>query len=393
MDVANRRRKGAPEIVVVLALLLAGILVTLPYSGPHVRWDPDGLFYEAQKRELQGEDAETARREVVASAIGAPIRQDESDLAEPLRRVDNPAWVDYSAQFYRRRWTVPVLAAALDPILGERSIEQVSLIGWALLPPLLYLLLRRRFAQGPSAAASVFCLTLPPLFYAGPAPGTDTWGLSLLVAGLLAALLVRDSGLRWLPAWIVLVVVLSFTRDLTVVLVIATAWLAFRERSRRLGVVAVSGAFASLPAPLIFAAPVRDNLAYVFDDYRIPADVSWSSIASQYPSQLIDLIAFDASYPGRSPFPTVLALAIAIVVVVAIAMLLLPQQRPDPFVSLIRAATVGGVLTILLSVNATSMRLELVFVPALATGLALLGEHLLSRLRPAPALEPRPVET
>ena len=392
-DAANRHRTRAPEILVVLALLVVGVLVSLAYSGPDVRWSPDGLFYEAQKREVQGDDAEAAREQVFASAIAASLKREEADLAEPLQRVDNPAWVDYSAQFYRRRWTVPALGAAVDPIFGDRSLEQVSLIGWALLAPLLYLLLRRRFSQGLSAAASIFCFALPPLFDVAPAPGTDTLGLALLIAGLLFALLVRDSGLRWLPAWIAAVVALSFTRDLTIVLVIATAWLAFRERSQRVALVAASGALASLPAPLIFSAPVRDNLAYVLNDFRIPSETSWSSIASEYPSQLSDVIVNDLKYPGSSPFGDLLTLAIGAVVVVALVMLVLPQRRGDPLVTLVRAAAVGGVVTILVSINYSGMRLELVFVPAVATGLALLGERLLSRLRSAPALEPQPVET
>ena len=157
---------------------------------------------------------------------------------------------------------MPLLAAALDPIFGARSLEEVSLIGWALVSPLLYVLLRRRFARELSVVASVFCAVLPPLLTYGHWPLTDSWGLSLLTAGLLVALLVRDSGLRWLPVWVAVVLALSFTRDLSVVLVIVTGWLAFREWSRRMALVTVSAVLASLPAPLLFSTPIRDNLAY-----------------------------------------------------------------------------------------------------------------------------------
>lgn len=386
--IGNWQGYRPPEFITVLGLLLFGILLTLPYSGAKVRSSPDGLYYEAQKREIQGKSAETARREVFSSSLAAPLIREESNLPPNLRRIDNPEWVEYSSQFYRRRWTVPVLAAAVDPIFGERSLEEVSLIGWALLPPLLYLLLRRRFAPGLSAAASIFCAVLPPLIDFGPETVTDTWGLTLLVAGLLSALLVRESGLRWLPVWIAVVLALSFTRDLTVVLVIAAGWLAIRERSREMVIVTISGALASLPAPLIFKAPVRDNLAYVFNDYRIPTDTSWGSILSDYPSQLSDLITEDIKYPGVSPIPTVLTLAMGAVVLTGLVLLVISWRQSDPFLTLIRAAAVGGVITILMSVNYTGLRLELVFVPAIATGLALLGERLLPRIRGPAAPQP-----
>lgn len=377
-----------PDWLVAGLLLVFGILLTLPYSGPNVDWSPDGLFYEAQKQEVQGDDAETARREVFSSELAVPVKEAESDLPPRLRRIEDPEWVNYSAQFYRRRWTVPVMAAALDPIFGTRSLEEVSLIGLALLPPLFYLLLRRRFGPGVSAAASVFCAVLPPLLETANGPVTDSWGLVLLVAGLLVALLVRDRGVGWLPLWVAIVLVLSVTRDLTVVLVIAAGWLAFRERSRRTIALVVSGVIASIPAPLVFSAPLRDNLAYVLNDFRIPSDTSWSWIISHYPGQLSDLISADAKYPFNSTFPALFVLAMGVVVLAGLILVVVPRTNTDAYLSLIRAAAVGGIFTILISVNYTGLRLELVFLPAVATGVALLCERLLPRGRDAPVPEP-----
>lgn len=370
---------GMREVLVVVGLLVFGILLTLPYSGGNVHSSPDGLFYEAQKREVQGDSAQVARREVFSSSLATPLKEGESNLAPSQQRVGNPDWVDYSARFYRRRWTVPVLAAALNPVFGHRSLEEVSQIGWALLAPLLYLLLRRRFSVFLSAAASVFCSILPPLIDFGPGPGTDTWGLALLIAGLLIALLIDDRGLRWLPAWIALVLVMSFTRDLAVVLVLAAGWLALSARSRDMGIATLSAIIASIPAPLIFSVPLRDNLAYVLNDFRVPTDTSWSWIASHYPSQLGDLIHLDATYPTSSPIPTLITIAMGLAVLAGLVLFVLAREPGSSYMSLIRGATLGGILTILISVNYTGMRLELVFVPAVATGLALLGEELLSR--------------
>lgn len=214
-----------------------------------------------------------------------------------------------------------------------------------------------------------------------------------MVLGLLLALMVRDRGPRWLPAWIACVLALSFTRDLTIVLVLATGWLAFRERSRLMAIVAGAGALASAPAPLIFSAPLRENLAYAFNDYRIPSDTSWGAILSDYPSRLFDLIKQDVKYPASSPFPLILTLAMGIVVIAGLVCLYRPWRHRDPFLSLVRAATVGGIITILISVNVTSLRLELVFIPAVATGVGLLVEHVLARHSTLPAHEPSAVPT
>lgn len=368
-------------------LLIFGILLTLPYSGSGVDWNSDGLYYEAHKREVQGKSAEAARREVFSSGLASGLKREEAGLPPRMRRIDNPEWVEYSAQFYRRRWTVPLLAAALDPVFCDRALEEVSLIGLAMLPALLYLLLRRRFGQGLSVAASVFTTLLPPVLQVSDSPLTDSWGIALLAAGLLVALLVRDSGLRWLPAWIAIVLVLSFTRDMTIVLIVAAGWLAFRERSRRMAAAAFSAVVASIPAPLLFSTPLRENFAYVFDDYRIPNDTSWGSILGEYPSELSHLIRSDLGYPGVSPVPIVLTLALGVVVLAGLAALAIPWKHSDPFLSLIRAAAVGGLATILISVNYTDLRLELVFVPAIATGVALLGEQLL-RIRGSGGYQP-----
>jgi hypothetical protein len=387
-------RRQLPELLVVGLLLAFGVLLTLPYSGPDVDWSPDGLYYEAQKREVEGTSAEEARAAVFASDIAAPLKQGERSLAVSQRRIDNPQWVEYSSRFYRRRWTVPAMAAAVDPLFGIRALEEVSLIGLVLLPPLLYLLLRRRFTQELSLGASVFCALLPPLLQTADGPVTDSWGLTLLVAGLLGILLVRDSGMRWYPVLIVIVLALSFTRDLTIVLIVAAGWLAvsdrlhgIRDRSRRMAAAAAGAVLASLAAPLLYSASVRENLAYVFNDYRIPSDTGWSSIVSDYPSQLSNLVVHDLKYPVHSQYPVLLTLVMGLVVLAGLVVLFRPWAHDDPFLSLIRAAAAGGLVTILISVNYTDLRLELVFVPAIAAGLALLGERLVLRTPPPRAAD------
>jgi hypothetical protein len=153
--------------------------------------------------------------------------------------------------------------------------------------------------------------------------------------------------------------------------------LALRERSRRMGVATAAGILAALPAPLLFAAPVRENLAYVFNDFRIPTDTSWSSILGDYPSRLSDVIVEDIKYPPESQFPILIALAMGAIVIAGLVLLYYPWRSGDPFLSMIRASAVGGLITILISVNYTGLRLELVFIPAAATGVALLWQRLI----------------
>ena len=385
---SERRR----DLFVALALLALGLVLMLPHALSSVEWTPDGLFYEAQKRELQGESPAAARESVFESGLAADLKRGEQELPPRLRGVDNPEWVEYSSGFYRRRWTVPAAAAAIDPIAGDRSLELISLLGFALLPAVVYLFLRRRFAPGPSAASSAFCALLPPFFMLPPHPGTDSWGLVLLVVALICALQVRDRGPRWLPLWIAVVLVLSFTRDATVVVVAAVALLAVRERSGRMLAATATGILTSLPAPLIFAVPVRDNLAYVLNDYRIPADTGWGSIAAEYPERLWLTVRSDLGYPLETALPP-LTLAMGAIVLVGLVLLFISLRRGGgPVETLAAGSAAGAALTILLSVNYTELRLELVFLPAVAVGLALLAERWLPALADA-APPPRTAST
>ena len=362
------------------ALVVFGFLLVLPYTGPNVRWAPDSLFYRAQEREVQGTPRAVALRREFASADAAGLKRAELDLTPSLRRIDNPAWQTYSSRFYRRRWTVPVLAAALEPVFGKRSIEDPSLLGWALVAPLVFLLLRRRFDTWISASVAVFCSVLPPEFFVGPVPSTDMLALSLLIAGFLLAWQTWHRGLRWLPAWIAVMLALSFTRDTTVVLIAAVAWLALRARSRRAVVILATGILASLPAPLLFRAPLRDNLAYTLADYRIPTDASWGAILRAYPHRIETVLRYDLEYPLDTGVP-VIAFVMGVVVLIGLVVLYGRSDRNDPLLVLARGAGVGGIITILLAANYSNGRLELVLVPSIAIGIALAGERIETYMR------------
>jgi hypothetical protein len=381
----------ARDAVIIVALFTFGVLIALPNFWESPQWNTDALFYQSQIHELQGEGRYQALDKVFASALANREKAREAASPPTLQRIDNSAWVDYSSRFYRRRWTVPLLADAISPVGGTDSLEYVSLIGFALIAPLAYLLLRARFRPLVSATSAVFCSLLPPLLALLPHPNTDTWGLALLLAALIVALRLHTGGMRWLPLWILLLVVLSFTRDETIVAITAVAWLAFANRSRVMAAATATGAAASLIAPLLFSSPIKENLAYVLNNYRIPAHASWTHILSKYPSALGSLIKLDFRYPVESAVP-VLTFAMGIVVLGGLAMLLFRRGEHGALARLARGSLVGAVITILVSVNYTVMRLELVFVPAVAVGIGLLLEYLLARARqPARAArEPAP---
>lgn len=356
------------DSVVAGVLLLFGLGLVLPFALSGPRWYTDSLYYEAQKLEVTGHSESAALNDVFSGPLARPL----------AGRLPSPRRLPEYARFYRRRWLVPAIAAGLTPALGTDSLRDASLLGWAILAPLLFLLLRRRFSPGVSAAAALLSMFLPPLLMWAPAPLVDSWGLSMLVAGLLLALLTRED-IRWLAAWAAVVLLGSFTRDLGLILVGASGWLAVVERSRRMALVAAVGALASAPAPLIFSAPLRQNLAYIVNGFSIPDhSAGWGWILARYPHAVLATLGSDLSYPFRVGEPySALALAFAIP---AIAGLWLMFRAPrSPFLTLMRGAAVAAFTLVLLSPNYTELRLELVFVPAIATGLALLVERIDSR--------------
>jgi hypothetical protein len=91
----------------------------------------------------------------------------------------------------------------------------------------------------------------------------------------------------------------------------------------------------------------------------------------------------DLTYPFDFPLPVaiVLCAGLALAAAALVALLLRPS-RGDPYFSLMKAAIPGCVLLLLLANNPQAYRLELVFVPLAAVGLAILAVNLLSARYP-----------
>lgn len=414
-------RRGLP----IVALLVVGLASTLPAWLTPVRWTPDGFFYQARVDVLRGADEDDAVARVLAGPLVA-----EATIDGPQRdQLLDAEWVRHTTEITRRRLLVPALAALATPALGDLSLQAVSLLGYVLVAPLLYLLLRRRFSTHASFVVAAGTALLPPLREWSFRPLTDSWGLALELACLLAAVLALDRGPRWLALWVVSVGALSLTRDATVVVVLAAAWVALAERTRTAIALAVSGAVAALPVPLLLGAPVGGTLgaaAADADRYGVRAAEAFRvDVASQMfagPHRLTAVAIVVALVLAAVALPQPLArfrrpalwvcgaqvaavlvatavlatrrvepehqLPIGLVLLVGLGLLLL-GRRGDPFFSLHRAGALACFAYLALYPVASGFRLELVFLPFVAVGFArALDARVPREFRPEPTVRP-----
>lgn len=376
----------------VVLLIVFGLLLALP--GLALSGDPnsDGLFYEVQAKELQGESHDEAMHHVFASDEARETAAIEDEPSGSYR-VLNPAWQEFSAQFYERRWLVPGLAIGVGAVTGEgvpTALKTVSMLGYALLGAVLFLFLRRRFSVSISILGALGCMLLPPMYRWSFGQFVDSWGVLLESFGLLGLVLVTDRGLRWLPLWIGAMLALSITRDATMILGLAAVWVAvmqLRDRTsiRRNAWILASGALAALPALFLGGAPVRENLAYILAGYNVPTDTSWSHILSGYPAQLWSTIHGNLTYPLEHGTAGLLLYGVVAVSVVAIVLVALRRARGDAFWLMGHGAILGCIVLLLVANNPQGYRLELVFVPVVAAGFALALRYGVERLSRVPA--------
>jgi hypothetical protein len=354
-------------------MLIAAIASASWLVGPLDWNNSDSLFYEAQRLELLGRTAEEARHEVFSGEKAQAVALIENQADPP--HVLHPEWVEYSAQFYRRRWSVPLLGAWLDPVFGERSLQVTSVLGYLALGPSLFALLTRRFTVRTGFLVSSFCLVLPPVQKWSTIVGVDSWGLVFEVLAFVGLVCVIDRGLRWLPLWIAALVALSFTRDAGIALLLGVAWIAWRGRrssdeTARNVVLLTTGLAAVLPPLVIFRASVRDQLSYVINNYFIPNDRSWGFIIEGYPDQLRSTTRWNLSYPLDFPLPIAIPIYAAMITLVALVAVFLLRAPRDPYFDLHRGAVVGYGVFLALAANPQGYRLELVALPTLAIALA-----------------------
>ena len=367
-------------LAITALLLLAALSMGRHWSGD-ISWETDALFYQAKTEQILGAEAKAARERVFGGPLSAYERGLEAQSPDEPRRVSDPAWVEYSSSFYQRRLLLPALAAALKPLLGIRALQVLSLLGFVLVPALLFLLLRRRFSLGASFAVSAAVILWPPLRAWSVFPLTDSSGLALLVAGLLCGLLVYERGPRWLVPWTLCVCALAFTRDIAFMLVVPALGLLALERDRRSLALVACGIAAAIPALLVHSVSESKELAYVFADHTIPTDTGWGAVLSEYPSQLGHMAGRYLDYAAGNPL-VVLFAAAGMVAAFALG------PRRDRLTILLWGTLPGYLLLLVVGPAFSAFRYELVLVPLIAFGYGRLAEWGLRQLAELRARSP-----
>jgi hypothetical protein len=320
--------------------------------------------------EVRGASAQAAQQEVFHSALARPAIAQEPSVAKP-------SWQSFERQFFRRRWLVPVLAASIAPLAGLRALPDVAIVGYLLFGLALCMLLASSYGAALSLPASALCLALAPMRDWGLRPMTDSWGLALTVAAIGFALLTCGRSYRWLPAWLVTMIALSFTRDLALIPLAALAWLALASREtavrRRVLVTAVGGVIVTFPPYLLFGASLRLTLASIIAGFEIPsrAHATWSYIAAHYPSLVYQTIKFDFHYMVSNP-------TVGLSVMLGLIALFAVPARGKWLVLAMRGATVGWLVVFAVDPVVTGFRYELGLLAPVAVGLCSLADHLLS---------------
>jgi hypothetical protein len=358
---------GAASVIAALGVLS----VSSTFRDPVV-WTPDALYYQAKLLEIRGADDDEAMAKTFRGPISAELRARDPD------HTGNAEWVSYNEPFYERRVAVPLAAAALYPLEGDRSLLDISLAGYLASLLAIFWLLLLRFRLAVAAAVTLATVFLPALVDHSSYPLTDSWGLALETSAFAAAILTFDRGLRWLPLWIAPIFVLAFTRDSTWIPILAVGWCAWRLRSRNAAWLFGSGLLAALPAVLLFGAPVKKLLALLVNGNDLPSDSSWSFIVSNYPGAVVDLVRANGGFLRDGEWYTGLYLVGGVVLLLFLSLRGLYSR--SPVTMLMTAGAAGALLYVLAAPSFSAFRLELAFVPMAAYGISLGTTLLLARV-------------
>jgi hypothetical protein len=342
------------------------------WGGP-ISWETDALFYQSKSESISGTNAATARRQVFGGPLSGYERNIEAEQPDEPARVSDPTWVEYSATFYARRLLLPALAVVIKPIFGLRSLQILSLLGFILIPALLFLLLRRRLPFALSGAVAAAVILWPPLRAWAVFPLTDSSGLALLIAALLCAVLAIERDRRWLAPWFACVIALAFTRDIAFIPVIAALGLLAVRRDRSSLELVGIGVLAALPALFVHGVSESKELAYVFSNHTIPTDTSWGAVLPQYPSNFSHMLGRYGDYAAANPL-VILATLGGLVAAFALA------PRRDTLTILLWSTVPGYLLLMAVGPAFSGFRYELVLVPLIAYGYGYLAERVLRRV-------------
>ncbi len=371
---AAREHRADLIAVALLVCAIAGLAIKW---APNAVWTSDALFYQARVLEIRGESKDDALREVWEGPLSASFRAADSRRPPGTRVLADPRWVPETARLTERRWTTPLLGAAVYPIFGVDSLEAVSVVGSLAFALLLYTLLRMRFSPLPCFAGVAACLAWPALRWAF-LPLTDAWGLAIVTLTFVIAIRYLDSwSPGWVVAWVAAILVLSVTRELTLVPVMGAAAVALVHRSRQAALLAASGMVAAFPAQLLLGTSLPWTLAYAFNGNRVPGDSSWGFVFSHYPSALETGIRHSLDYllsanPAYlesawplAPFTVPLLIGLVVVVIAS------SDRSLDPFLPFMQGALLGGVALFLILPVFQELRYQYPLLPVAAAGIAI----------------------
>jgi hypothetical protein len=372
-------RKTLPTLLVAAALVAAALIAVGGSLSGASRWSPDGLFYQARSLEFQG-----------VSRADSLQRTFQGPLGTELRRIDptrsgSPSWVTFNAQFYERRVALPVAAAALEPIAGDRALLDLSLAGYVAAVLAVFGLLLLRFRLAVAGAVTLATVFLPALVTHSSYPLTDSWGLAFETGAFACALLVLQRGSRWLVPWTALLVLLAFTRDTTWIPILAAAWLTLTSRSKVALSLLGTAVAATIPVMLLYPTPMRELLAQMLNDAMPAADPSWGFIAGHYPGAIVDLLRADGGFVRDGAWYSAVYFTGGILALFGLAR----GGHATPSTSLLKAGAVAGIAYVLVVPVFSAFRLELGLVPFAAFGLALATERVAERVA-LPSLVRRP---
>ena len=367
-------------LLVAVALAAVALLSMADTLRDPVRWTPDALFYQARALEFRGVDQQEALNQAFQGPNGDALR-----AIDPTRSGD-PSWVKYNAQFYERRVTVPAAAAAIEPAAGDKALLYVSVAGYVATILAIFFLLLLRFSLPVAGAVALATVAMPALSKHAGFPLTDSWGVALETAALACGFLALERGRRWVIGWALALVLLAFTRDSSLVLVLAAAWVTLTQRSKVSAWLLGTAVTASIPVALIFSMPMRELLAMMLNDAQPDPGASWVSIGERYPGAIVDMLQADGGYVRDGAWIS----AIYLIAGLGLLFLLTRGPRASAATSLLKAAAVAGALYVVAVPIFSAFRLELVLVPMAAFGLGLGLEWLAARAS-LPSLVRHPV--
>ncbi len=370
-------RKAAAPTLVALGLVALSLTQIAPALRDPVRWTPDGLFYQARVLQLRGTDHDEAFRQVFEGPISQRARTIDPE------HVGDPAWVSYNEQFYKRRLGLPIAGAVLTPVAGERALLDVAAAGYVAAVLAIFLVLLLRFRLLVAGGVAALTALLPALVHHSSYPLTDSWGVTLEVIALAAAVLTLERGRRWLLLWAAAILLLSFTRDSMWIPVLAGVWCAIRYRNRISLALAGTGIAAMLPAALLFTIPMRELIAFNVVGHDVARDTSWGYIARHYPGALENFLRSDAGFVFRGSWYTAAYLAVGLVALFATT-----WRSRAAFPVVLQAASVVALVYVLSIPAFSAFRIELIFVPMAAFGLAYGAEWVAARLGVVRAVKP-----